>query len=98
MYPSRSLINHSRGYWQGAEKIVYSKTLKSVSSARTRIEQNFDREAVRQMKSTTGHDMSISGPDLAAQAIKAGLVDELHLFVTPIWWEAGNGHFQTTCA
>jgi dihydrofolate reductase len=70
--------------WQAAGKIVYSKTLKTVSSARTRIEQNFDLDAVRQMKSTAGRDISVSGPNLAAQAIQAGLVDELHLFVTPI--------------
>ena len=70
--------------WQAADKIVYSKTLESVSSARTRIERDFDPEAVRQMKATAGRDISVGGPDLAAQAIKAGLVDECHLFVTPI--------------
>jgi dihydrofolate reductase len=70
--------------WQAADKIVYSKTLATVSSARTRIERDFDREAVQQMKATTGRDITVGGPDLAAQAIKAGLVDECHLFVTPI--------------
>ncbi len=70
--------------WQAADKIVYSKTLNAVASARTRIEQNFDPEAVRHMKSTAGRDISISGPNLAAQAIKAGLVDEIHLLVAPI--------------
>jgi len=70
--------------WQGADKIVYSKTLETVSSARTRIERDFDPEAVRQMKALTGHDITIGGPDLAAQAIKAGLVDECHLLVAPI--------------
>jgi dihydrofolate reductase len=70
--------------WQAADKVVYSKTLERVSSARTRIERNFDPEAVRQMKTSAGSDISIGGPDLAAQAIKAGLVDECHLFVTPI--------------
>ena len=70
--------------WQAADKIVYSKTLATVSSARTRIERAFDPEAVRQMKAAAARDLSIGGADLAAQAIKAGLVDELHLFVTPV--------------
>ena len=70
--------------WQAADKIVYSKTLETVSSARTRIERDFDPEAVRQMKATAEGDISVGGPDLAAQAIRAGLVDECHLFVTPI--------------
>jgi len=70
--------------WRAADKIVYSGTLESVSSARTRIERDFDPEAVRQLKASTGRDISVGGPDLAAQAIKAGLVDEHHLFVAPI--------------
>ena len=70
--------------WQAADKIVYSTTLETVSSARTRIERDFDPEAVRQMKATAGRDITVGGPDLAAQAIKAGLVDECHLFVAPI--------------
>ena len=70
--------------WQAADKIVYSRTLETVSSARTRIERNFDPAAVRQMKARAGSDISIGGPVLAGQAIKAGLVDEIHLFVGPI--------------
>ncbi|HEV2034506.1 MAG TPA: dihydrofolate reductase family protein [Candidatus Dormibacteraeota bacterium] len=70
--------------WRAANKIVYSTTLKSVSSARTRIEREFDPEAVRQMKAQAGRDISVGGPELAAHAIKAGLVDEYHLFVNPI--------------
>ena len=70
--------------WQAADKIVYSKTLATVSSARTRIERDFDPEAVRQMKATAGRDITVGGPDLAAQAIRAGLVDECHLLVAPI--------------
>jgi dihydrofolate reductase len=61
------------GIWQAAEKIVFSKTLRSVSSARTRIERDFDRGMVRQLKPAAGHDMTVGGADLAAQAIKAGL-------------------------
>jgi dihydrofolate reductase len=70
--------------WQAADKIVYSRTLETVSSARTRIERDFDPEAVGQLKASAGRDISVGGPDLAAQAIKAGLVDEYHLFLTPI--------------
>ena len=70
--------------WQAADKVVYSKTLKTPSSARTRIERDFDPEAVRQMKSSSERDISVGGPELAAHAIRAGLVDECHLFLTPI--------------
>jgi dihydrofolate reductase len=70
--------------WKAAEKIVYSRTLAEVSSARTRIERDFDIDAVQQLKATAGRDISVGGPDLAAQAIKAGLVDELHLFLAPV--------------
>ena len=70
--------------WQAADKIVYSKTLETVSSARTRIERDFDAEAVRQLKASSERDITVGGPELAAQAIRAGLVDELQLFVTPV--------------
>jgi len=70
--------------WQATDKIVYSKTLQTLSSARTRIERDFDPEAIRQMKARAGGDIVVGGPNLAAQAIKAGLVEELHLFIAPI--------------
>jgi dihydrofolate reductase len=70
--------------WQAADKIVYSKTLERVSSASTRIERDFDPEVVWQMKEQAGADITVGGPGLAAQAIKAGLVDEFQLFVAPI--------------
>jgi dihydrofolate reductase len=70
--------------WQAADKIVYSKTLNEVSTARTSIERDFDAEAIRQLKASAERDLSVGGPDLAAQAIQAGLVDEYHLFLTPI--------------
>ena len=76
-----------RGYaeiWQAADKIVYSTTLETISSARTRIERAFDPEAVRQMRASAERDLSVGGPTLAAQAIRAGLVDECHLFLTPV--------------
>jgi dihydrofolate reductase len=70
--------------WKAAEKIVYSRTLAEVSSANTRIEREFDIDAVRQLKATADSDISVGGPDLAAQAIEAGLVDELHFFLSPV--------------
>ena len=70
--------------WQAADKIVYSKTLEAVSTASTRIERDFDPEAVRRMKASAGRDVGVGGAELAAQAFRAGLVDECHLFVAPI--------------
>jgi dihydrofolate reductase len=70
--------------WQRADKIVYSKTLPVVSSAKTRIERSFDPEAVRQLKATAARDVTVGGAELAGQAILAGLVDEYHLFLVPV--------------
>jgi dihydrofolate reductase len=75
--------------WRAADKIVYSKTLETVSSARTRIEREFDPEAVRQLNASAVRDLGVGGPDLAAQALEAGLVDEIHLVVAPV--VAGGG-------
>jgi dihydrofolate reductase len=76
--------------WQAADKIVYSKSLPAVSSARTRIERDFDPDAIRQLKTSADSDISVGGPNLAAQAIKAGLVDRCQLFVTPVVVGGGN--------
>ncbi|MFZ0214516.1 MAG: dihydrofolate reductase family protein [Candidatus Dormiibacterota bacterium] len=70
--------------WQAADKVVYSRTLETASSARTRIERDFDPGAVRELKARATRDLSIGGPELAAQALAAGLVDECHLFLSPI--------------
>jgi dihydrofolate reductase len=69
--------------WQAADKIVYSRSLDAVSSARTRLEREFDPGAVRALKATAGSDLGIGGAHLAAQAIEAGLVDEYQLFLVP---------------
>jgi len=69
--------------WQAADKIVYSTTLTTVSTARTRIERDFDPETVRELKASAEADISVGGADLAAHAFRAGLVDECHLFVAP---------------
>jgi dihydrofolate reductase len=70
--------------WQAADKIVYSRTLVATASARTRIERAFDAEAVRRLKASAERDISVGGSDLAAHAIRAGLVDEYHVFITPV--------------
>ncbi|MFC7430054.1 MULTISPECIES: dihydrofolate reductase family protein [unclassified Agrococcus] len=68
--------------WRAAEKVVYSTTLQEVSSERTRVERRFDPDAVRALKAASAVDLTIDGPTLAAQAIDAGLVDEIHVFMT----------------
>jgi dihydrofolate reductase len=70
--------------WRAHNKIVYSKTLEAPSTERTRLERQFDPEAVRRLKDEADRDMSVGGPNLAAQAFKAGLVDECHLVLWPI--------------
>ncbi len=70
--------------WQAADKIVYSRSLETVSTARTRLERDFDPGSVRQMKARAARDVTVGGPALAAEAIKAGLVDECHLIICPV--------------
>jgi dihydrofolate reductase len=85
--------------WRSAAKIVYSRTLEAVSSAGTRIERVFDPDAVLRMKQTAEHDLSIGGPGLAGQVMAAGLVDEIHLFLTPVTVGGGTraipDHFRS---
>ena len=70
--------------WRAADKIVYSRTLQTPSSARTRIERDFEPAAIRQLKDSSSTDISLGGAELAGAALAAGLVDELHLFLNPI--------------
>jgi dihydrofolate reductase len=70
--------------WQAAEKLVYSRTLESVASARTRIERSFDPQSIRKLKRTVSRDVTVGGADLAGQAVDAGLVDEFQLFLAPV--------------
>jgi dihydrofolate reductase len=70
--------------WRALDKVVYSRTLDSVWTSRTRLEHEFDADAVRQMKETATGDISVSGPDLAQHVFRAGLVDDVHLFVFPL--------------
>jgi dihydrofolate reductase len=77
-------IQEYAAIWQAADKVVYSRTLQEVSSTRTRIEREFDADAVRRLKAEAAGDVSVGGPGLAGEAIAAGLVDEYHLFFVPV--------------
>lgn len=76
--------------WQAADKIVYSRSLETVSTPKTRLEREFEPQAVRALKTQLPHDISVAGPNLAAQAIRAGLVDEYHLLVIPFMLGGGK--------
>jgi dihydrofolate reductase len=81
--------------WRAADKIVYSSTLQGLSTARTRMERGFDPEAVRRMKASASQDMTVGGPNLAAQAFKGGLVDACRVFVAPIIIGGGTSAFPS---
>ncbi len=76
--------------WQAANKIVYSKSLETVSTPKTRLEREFEPQPVRDLKAQSPHDLSVAGPNLAAQAIRAGLVDEYQLLVVPVLLGGGK--------
>jgi dihydrofolate reductase len=79
--------------WQAADKIVYSRTLASPSSARTEIRSEFDADDIRRLKASTPRDIAIAGPTLAAEAIRAGLVDEYQLVISPALTGGGTRFF-----
>jgi dihydrofolate reductase len=79
--------------WQATEKIVYSRTLAEPRSTRTRIEREFDPDAIRRLKAGAEHDITVDGPELAAQAIRAGLVDEFQMIVCPVVVGGGKRFF-----
>jgi dihydrofolate reductase len=83
------MLDYARG-WQASDKIVYSRSLDRVTTARTRLERVFDAEAVRRLKGQAGANISVGGPHLAAEAFRAGLVDEVGLFLTPHVIGRGN--------
>jgi len=72
------------GIWRAAEKVVYSRTLEEVTTEKTRLKREFDPEEVRRLKASAAADLAVAGPELAAQAFRTGLVDELHLIVAPV--------------
>jgi dihydrofolate reductase len=91
--PIAAAAPHIRDFaeiWRAAEKVVYSRTLEAVSTVRTRLERDFDPEAVRGLKASARADLGVGGSALAAQALAAGLVDELHLLLSPIVVGAGK--------
>ncbi len=79
--------------WQAAEKVVYSRTLTEPRSARTRIEREFDPEAVRRLKADADHDITVDGPELAAEAIRAGVVDEFQMIICSVLVGGGKRFF-----
>jgi dihydrofolate reductase len=81
--------------WQAADKVVYSTTLDAVSTAKTRLEAEFDPASVRDMKASASSDLTVGGARLAAQAVKAGLVDECHLLIRPILLGGGKPALPT---
>jgi dihydrofolate reductase len=85
-----AVIRDWTAIWRGAEKIVYSRTLDAASSARTRIEREFDPDHIRQLKRDAPTDLSIGGAELAGQAMAAGLVDECHLILHPVLVGSGK--------
>ena len=85
-----SYVQDFAAIWRATDKVVFSTTLAAASSARTRIEPDFDPAVVRRMKATAERDLTVGGPNLAAAAIRAGLVDECHLVVVPVVIGGGN--------
>ena len=77
-------IRDFQAIWKAADKVVYSRTLEQPRTERTRIEREFDSAAVAAMKQNAERDLSIGGPEIAALALRAGLVDELQLFLSPV--------------
>jgi dihydrofolate reductase len=70
--------------WRGTDKVVFSKTLDGIKSKRTWLERDFDPAVVAKMKATSAKDIAIGGPELAAVALRAGIVDEIHLLLSPV--------------
>jgi dihydrofolate reductase len=92
-----SFVQEFAQIWRAADKVVYSRTLETARTARTRIERDFDAEAIRQLKAQSDHDVTVGGPDLAAQAIRAGLVDDYQLFVVPVVVGGGKQALPRDC-
>jgi dihydrofolate reductase len=90
-----SCIADFANIWRAADKVIYSKTLKTASTPRTRIEQHFEPEAVRRIKASATRDLAVGGPTLAAHAFKAGLIDVCHVFIAPIIVGDGNSAFPS---
>jgi dihydrofolate reductase len=88
-----SYVRDHAELWRRAEKIVYSRTLDAATTPKTRIERGFAPEAIRELKASSQHDLSIGGAELAGRALEAGLVDELHIFAAPVLVGGGKPAF-----
>lgn len=97
--PAPGVIRDFAGLWRAADKVVYSRTLEGASTARTRIEREFDPDAIRTLKQAAPADIAIGGSQLAGQALAAGVVDELRLLLNPVIVGGGKpalaGHVRT---
>ena len=89
------LTAHYAKVWQAADKVVYSSSLAAPSTANTRLERHFNPSAVHDLKAAASRDLLVGGPNLAAQALVAGLVDELQLFVWPVVLGGGKPALPT---
>lgn len=89
-----AVIGDFHRIWLAAEKVVYSRTLRDAPTANTRIEREFEPAAIERMKASAKRDLSIGGPELAAHAMRAGLVDECHVIVVPYLAGGGNRAFR----
>jgi dihydrofolate reductase len=88
--PGEGYVREFADMWRGADKVVYSRSLKSIATARTRLEPDFDPTAVRHLKAAAGPRITIGGADLAGQALAAGLVDEIRLLIAPVTLGGGK--------
>jgi dihydrofolate reductase len=88
--PEPQVVRDFAEIWRAADKVVYSRTLDEVSSANTRLEREFDPGAVRELVDSASRDVTIGGPELAAEAFRVGLVDECQVFLAPVVVGAGK--------
>jgi dihydrofolate reductase len=93
--PDEGYIREFAEMWRDADKVVYSRGLESVSSRRTRLEQDFDPESVRRLKAAADQRLTIGGADLAGQALTAGLLDEIRLLTAPVVLGGGKRWMQS---
>ena len=89
------LMREYANVWQAADKVVYSTTMAAVSTTKTRLERHFEPSAVHELKASATTDLIVGGPNLAAHALKAGLVDECHLLIWPVVLGGGNPALST---
>jgi dihydrofolate reductase len=81
--PSPAMNDYAK-IWKAAKKIVYSTSLSKVDIVNTTIERSFDPDVIQKLVAESDKDFDIGGPNLAGQAIKAGIVDEYHQIIAPI--------------